>query len=662
MVRLKNKSLFLLAAFFLLLAVILTYSNHWSNGFHFDDSHAIVNNPHVRSLGNTLSFFTNPQTFSILPVHNSYRPLSTLSAAIDYKLGHGYNPFYFHLSSFLWYIVQLVFMFFLFQAVFSYAFKHDWNKWLALFGVGWYGLHTANAETINYISARSDLLSTALVIIALVAYVRSPFLRKSWLYLIPFILGALVKQTAFMFAPLLFVYLLLFEEDSFFRALLKSLPAFIIAFLFSLPAISLASHLADVSNIPFFSYLISQAFVALYYFKTFFLPMGLCIDYGWGPLASVLDFRFLAGLIFIISMLILAYYSARVKKYRPVAFGILWFFIALVPTSIVSLTEIANDHRMFFPFVGLMLAVCWSAGLLLYRYEQELKSKRSLRILVISVFILILLANALGTRHRNRIWKDEESLWYDATIKSPKNGRGLMNYGLTQMNKGRLDVALKYFLEAKKYIPYYARLYINLGSVYSALNNQQEAEANYKQALVYGANYHGAYYYYASWLFGQGRQKEAIPLLMKSIELSPAFLWDRQLLLRIYESQKKADLAAIVARQILEIDSANVAAWQYLVMHKVPLLNLGKAKPTPETYLNISLIYHQRGLYQECISAAEQAIKLRPNYAMAYNNIGSAYNSMKQWDKGIIALEKALAIKPDFQLARNNLDWAKSQR
>ena len=235
-----------------------------------------------------------------------------------------------------------------------------------------------------------------------------------------------------------------------------------------------------------------------------------------------------------------------------------------------------------------------------------------------------------------------------------------MNYGLTQMGKGRLDVALKYFLEAKKYVPYYAYLYINLGAVYSALNNQQEAEANYKQALVYGADYYGSYYYYASWLFGQGRQNEAIPLLHKSIELSPALLWDRQLLLRIYTSQKKADLAAIVARQILEIDPTNAAAWQYLILHKEPLSDLGKAKPTPETYLNISMIYHQRGLYPECISAAEQAIKLRPNYAEAYNNIGSAYNSMRQWDKAIVALEKALAIKPDFQLARNNLNLAKS--
>ncbi|MFC1511129.1 tetratricopeptide repeat protein [Candidatus Margulisiibacteriota bacterium] len=655
----KSKPLFIVAAFFLLLLLVLTYSNHWSNSFHFDDFHTIVDNPHIRSLDNTLSFFTDPQTATILPAVSSLRSLCTLSAAIDYKLGHGYNPFYFHLSSFLWYIIQLIFMFFLFQFLFDKVLKHDWNNWLALFGVGWYGLHTASAETINYISARSDLLSTALVIIALVAYVRAPFFRKSGLYLIPFILGALAKPTALMFGPLLFVYLLLFEENSFFKAGLKSLPAFFIALLFFQSIATAVSSFAKI-YIPLFPYLISQAFVVLYYFKTFFLPFGLSADYDWRVLTSVLDLRFLIGLVFIITMLILAYYSARVKKYRPVAFGILWFFIALIPTSIVPLTEILNDHRVFFPFVGLMIAVCWSAGLLLYKYEQELKAKLFLRRLIVSVAIIILLANALGTRHRNRIWKDEESLWYDVTIKSPANGRGLMNYGVTQMNKGRYDVALNYFQAARLYVPQYARLYTNLGTLHGVMDNQPEAEKNFKIALAYDPTLYAAYYLYAKWLTGQGREEEAIPLLIKSIELSPGFLWDRHLLLSIYDSQKKNDLASAVARQTLEIDQSDAVAMQYLFSKGESLP--ARAKPTPEMYLNLSLTYHNQGLYRECISAAEEAIKLRPDYAEAYNNIGAAYNTMKQWDKAIIALEKALAIKPDFQLAKNNLDLAKSQQ
>ena len=53
-----------------------------------------------------------------------------------------------------------------------------------------------------------------------------------------------------------------------------------------------------------------------------------------------------------------------------------------------------------------------------------------------------LAAYAAGTYQRNRIWRNEESLFYDVTIKSPANGRGLMNYGLTQMEKGETQKAL----------------------------------------------------------------------------------------------------------------------------------------------------------------------------------------------------------------------------
>ena len=36
-----------------------------------------------------------------------------------------------------------------------------------------------------------------------------------------------------------------------------------------------------------------------------------------------------------------------------------------------------------------------------------------------------------GTRQRNIVWQSSESLWLDAAIKNPKNGRALMNYGLS---------------------------------------------------------------------------------------------------------------------------------------------------------------------------------------------------------------------------------------
>jgi tetratricopeptide (TPR) repeat protein len=66
--------------------------------------------------------------------------------------------------------------------------------------------------------------------------------------------------------------------------------------------------------------------------------------------------------------------------------------------------------------------------------------------------------------------------------------------------------------------------------------------------------------------------------------------------------------------------------------------------------------------FPESIAAAQEALKLRPDYAEAYNNIAAAYEEMHMWDRAIEEAQKALKIKPDFQLARNNLAWSLQQK
>jgi tetratricopeptide (TPR) repeat protein len=55
-------------------------------------------------------------------------------------------------------------------------------------------------------------------------------------------------------------------------------------------------------------------------------------------------------------------------------------------------------------------------------------------------------------------------------------------------------------------------------------------------------------------------------------------------------------------------------------------------------------------------------LQLRPNYAEAYNNIAAGYQAMGRWDEAIAAAQEAIRLKPDFQLARNNLAYASSQK
>jgi len=87
-----------------------------------------------------------------------------------------------------------------------------------------------------------------------------------------------------------------------------------------------------------------------------------------------------------------------------------------------------------------------------------------------------------------------------------------------------------------------------------------------------------------------------------------------------------------------------------------------KRNATPESLVNLAAQYCQNGRYPDCLSAAQKALALRPDYAEAYNNLAAAYLSMKMWDQGIQAARKALALKPDYADAKSNLDWALEHR
>jgi protein O-mannosyl-transferase len=77
-----------------------------------------------------------------------------------------------------------------------------------------------------------------------------------------------------------------------------------------------------------------------------------------------------------------------------------------------------------------------------------------------------------------------------------------------------------------------------------------------------------------------------------------------------------------------------------------------------DDYLTDSLTFYNAGDFQRSLEAAQSALKLQPDSAIAYNNICAAYNRLQQWDQAIAACQKALAIQPDFERAKNNLQAA----
>jgi tetratricopeptide (TPR) repeat protein len=669
----------------LFVAVLFTYSNHWHNSFHFDDAHTIQNNLYITKLEYIPCYFMNDvepcntraaKTFSSIPSHGSYRPVVTTSLAIDYWMGdkfakNGYDTFYYHLSMFTLFLIQGVLMFFFLKKIFESVSLTAPAAYLALFGTAFYMLHPALAETLNYIISRSDSISTAFLIAGFVMYQYWKGGRKFYLYLIPIVIGAMAKPTAIMFGPMLVMYHLLFEQKKALldlknfdwkTLLLTTVPAFALAIFVYVFFRYMETGFFEGGGYSLKRYIVTQPYIYLHYVGQFLLPMQLSADTDWGTFSTLLDPRAIIGFLFTGVMLITILLASQEERLRPISFGLSFFLIALIPTTIVPLAEVMNDHRVFFPYVGLVIAGVWALYLALQKVLDSVP-----QVAVLAVAMIVLSGYAYGTHHRNAVWKDEKTLWKDVTEKSPKNGRGLMNYGLVMMGEGNYDEAEKYFNAGLKMWPYYSLLHVNMGVVQEAKKNFTLAEQYYKNGVTYGQSYPSSYYYYARFLSNQKRNAEAIPLLYSSLKLYDSDKWTRYLLMDCLYEQKRNEELKQVAAVTLQLLPGDPKSTTYVKLADSGLSQLQLAEKEsanytqPGDFLNLSLLYYQAADYEKCIEAAQKALKIKADYAEAWNNICSAYNAMNKFEEGVKACEEALKIKPDYALAAGNLNYAKSQ-
>ncbi len=71
-------------------------------------------------------------------------------------------------------------------------------------------------------------------------------------------------------------------------------------------------------------------------------------------------------------------------------------------------------------------------------------------------------------------------------------------------------------------------------------------------------------------------------------------------------------------------------------------------------YNNRGFAYNEKGQYDRAIADYDKAIRLNPDYVLAYYNRGNAYYHKGQTDRAIADYDKAIRLKPDFADAYKN--------
>ena len=141
--------------------------------------------------------------------------------------------------------------------------------------------------------------------------------------------------------------------------------------------------------------------------------------------------------------------------------------------------------------------------------------KKAMRI---SVLILLTVLSLL----RNAAWKDDGTLWNDATSKGPGKARGYNEVGLHAIETGNYAEALYAFTKTIQKNPYQQEAYINIGLAYEGLKKTDLAVQAYEKAIALAPSDPVAYYNLGILFYNTGKDRDtAFGLLLKARDLNP---------------------------------------------------------------------------------------------------------------------------------------------
>jgi len=431
------------AALLLVGAVAVVYLNSFRGAFQFDDFNVIVGNGAVHGWNAFLA---------ALP--GGIRPLLKLTYTLNWTSGLGL--FGFHLVNGTLHAANAVLLFRIAEEVVGPSVTGS----TALLAALLFAVHPVQTEAVTYISGRSVSLMAFFYLGSLLAYLRGRDRESRFLLHVAspllFLLATLSKEVALTLPFALALSEAARGNRTGWRSALAA-QAVHWALLFSLAVLFLAhpgygrllEACFDIRGAA--ANLFTQFHGVAYLLSRLVLPHALNIDPdlpvypGWAP-------SLLPEALLLLLLLCAGAYAFR--KRALAGFGILWFFLHLVPTnSFIPRLDVANDRQLYLASWGLFLALA-AAG-------DRLREKTGRRWVVLGAALLVAVLGAF-TVSRNEAYRNEVALWEDTVRKSPGKARAHNNLGYAYERAGRIREARAAYLRALAIDPGHAQAKGNL--------------------------------------------------------------------------------------------------------------------------------------------------------------------------------------------------------
>jgi len=600
---------------------LLAFYGTLHSPFHYDDLHAIVENPHIKDLGKF------QEKVGLQNVFN--RSVLLLSFSINQHFGK-LEVFGYHLINILIHILTSILWFFLVKKLLRIEpiEKRFLKGNLPLLCSAIHLLNPLNIQAVTYISSRSSLLATFFYLLAfyILVHFKKPdkertskikFLIFVFLFLIILFLGFATKEivVSFPLMAITFLWLSTTQENR------KHLIPQIASILFILISF-LAYRYLQQGNLFLlkadptsgetnrFLYLLNQIQVVVgYYLLKLLAPFSLNFEPDIVLYKTWFHWDWFVSLIVLLSIWIAIFKQNSVL----IKFGAVWFFITLLPTSsFIPLKQLATEHRTYLPSLGFSLILGW--------IFLNLKSHRIISQVLFIIFILLI---SLLTLNRSLDFRSEISLWEDTAKKSPRKALVQNNLATAYMGADELEKAKAALDTALSIEPSQIDSHVNLGHIAGRKKNWKMAIEKFDLGIALGTKKADTFYYSGFARNNLGKYEEAIPYFKKAITIKP-FNADYHFDLgNSYQNLNQFDDALLHFRKALEIDPSHYKAhnnmgtifWKIGEFDKaefefIKVLRINSGTPT--IYNNLAAIYLQKGEFKKAIRHLETLLNLEP--------------------------------------------------
>jgi len=452
---------------------VLVYLSALGNPFVYDDFSSVVNNLSIRP----------PVSWRWLFTYVVFRPLVNLSYALDYSLW-GQRPFGYHLTGLLLHAGNVALFFLLcWHAVGDLGRRSPLSvprRWAAFVPAAIFAVHPMATQAVQYTAARSELLCALFSLAGLLAFRQAALSeqRKTWwvaAYL-ALLLGLASKEVAGVMPVLALAYdrLVLARDGArrrFWRLYLPPLLVMLVA-----AGVRLGVYFGKEASgavAAMAGNFLLQLVVLWHYLALLLLPVGQSLAHEFQEVHSLWNAGALLGLLATTLLLAAAW---RVRKRWPLlTMGALWFLLVLVPSSsIVPLAEPMAEHRAYLASAGVFLALLQGASWLAAR-PLPLRA---------GIVATVLLALAVATLARNRVWSSPILLWSEATAHAPHTYAPHYALGDAYREKGDCVAAISEYRRASQLVPDEAGAWLNMGICSAQIGDLSQAEQAFARALA----------------------------------------------------------------------------------------------------------------------------------------------------------------------------------